>query len=183
MVKNLKSPQYSNFDPIAQNIEDLTLKAIVKYKSHPSILTIQAKYKDKNKFSCTEVTTQDIGQEIFHLETKKASQTSDISTKIIKENVDVFAYFLCTSINSSIKSSLFPSCLKFEDVTQLHKKVRKEAKQNYRPVCILPTLSKNYEKSMFKQMLPSFEDIFCKHQFGFRKGFSTQQCHLTLLEK
>ena len=48
IVKNLKIPQYSNFDPSAQIIEDLTLKAIVKYKSRPSILTIQAKYKGKN---------------------------------------------------------------------------------------------------------------------------------------
>ena len=65
IVKNLKIPHYSNFDPIAQNIEDPTLKAIVKYKNHPSILTIQAKYKGKNKFSFTEVTTQDIEKEIF----------------------------------------------------------------------------------------------------------------------
>ena len=48
IVKNLKIPQYSNFDPSAQIIEDLTLKVIVKYKSRPSILTIQAKYKGKN---------------------------------------------------------------------------------------------------------------------------------------
>ena len=50
IVKNLKIPQYSNFDPIAQNAEDPTLKAIMKYKNHPSILTIQAKYKSKNNF-------------------------------------------------------------------------------------------------------------------------------------
>ena len=36
---------------------------------------------------------------------------------------------------------------------------------------------------MFKQMSSFFEDIFSKHQCGFRKGFSTQQCLLTLLEK
>ena len=33
ILKNLKIPQYSNFDPIAQNIEVPTLKAIVKYKN------------------------------------------------------------------------------------------------------------------------------------------------------
>ena len=55
IVKNLKIPWYSNFDPIAQNIEDPTLKVIVKYKNHPGILTIQAKYKDKNKFSSIEL--------------------------------------------------------------------------------------------------------------------------------
>ena len=36
---------------------------------------------------------------------------------------------------------------------------------------------------MFKQMSSFFEDIFSKHQCGFRKGFNTQQCLLTLLEK
>ena len=148
IAKNFKVPQYSNFDPIAQNIEDPTLKAIVKYKNHPSILTIQTKYEGKNKCSFTEVTTQDIEKEIFHLETRKASQISDILTKIIKENVDIFPDFLCTSINSSIKSSLFLSCLKFADVTPLHKEARKDVKQNYRPVSILL-----YQKFMKKPCL------------------------------
>ena len=155
----------------------------MKYKIHPSILTIQAKYQDNNKFSFTQVTTQDIEKIFFDLETKRASQISDIPTKIIKENVDVFVDFPCTSINSSIKYSLFTSCLKFADVKPLHKKERKDAKQNYRPVSISPTLSKVYERSMFKQMSSFFEDIFSKHQCGFRKGFRTQKCFLTLLEK
>ena len=34
VVKNLKIPQYSDFDPIVQNIEDPDLKAIVKYRNH-----------------------------------------------------------------------------------------------------------------------------------------------------
>ena len=146
IVKNLKILQYSNFGPIGQNIEDPTLKAILKCKNHQSILTIQAKYKSKNKFPFTEIPTQDIEKEIFDLETKKASQISDIPTKLIKENVDVFAYFLCTRINSSIKSSLFPSCFKFANVTPLHKKGRKDVKQNYILVSILPAVSKIYEK-------------------------------------
>ena len=183
IAKNFKVPQYSNFDPIAQNIEDPTLKAIVKYKNHPNILTIQAKDKGKNKFSFTKVNTKDIEKEIFDLETRKASQISDIPTKIIKENVNAFADFLCTSINSSIKSSLFPSYLKFADVAPLHKKGRKDAKQNYRSVSILPVLSKIYARSMFKQLSSFFEDIFSKRQCVFRKGFSTQQCLLTLLGK
>ena len=82
----------------------------------------------------------------------KASQSSDIPTKIIEENVDIFAEFLWKSINSSIKSSTFPSCLKLEDVTPLHKKGKKDKKDNYRPVNILPTLSKCFEKCMSSQM-------------------------------
>ena len=51
------------------------------------------------------------------------------------------------------------------------------------PVSILPTISKSYENSMFKQMASFFEDMFSKHQCRFRKSFSTQHCLLTLLEK
>ena len=78
---------------------------------------------------------------------------------------------------------MFPSCLKSADVTSLHKKGRQDAKQNYRPVSISPTLSKIYEKSMFKKLSSFFEDVFSKHQCGFRKSFTTQQCLLKLLEK
>ena len=82
----------------------------------------------------------------------KVSQYSDIPTKIIKEKSDIFSNFICESINNSIKSSIFPSCLKHADVTPLHKKCSKSLKENYRPVSILPTLSKVFERNMFKQM-------------------------------
>ena len=36
---------------------------------------------------------------------------------------------------------------------------------------------------MFKQMSSFFDGIFSKYQYRFRKGFSTQQCLLALLEK
>ena len=59
---------------------------------------------------------------------------------------------LWKSINRSIKCSTFPSCLKSADVTSLHKKDKKDKKDNYRPVRILATLSKYFEKCMFSQM-------------------------------
>ena len=67
IVDNLNILQYASFDPIVPNMEDSTLKTIVKHKNYPSILTIQAKYKSKNKFYFTEVTTQVIQKEIFVL--------------------------------------------------------------------------------------------------------------------
>ena len=70
-----------------------------------------------------------------------ASQSSDIPTKILKEENDMFAEFLLKGINSTIKSSTFPSCLKSAAGTPLHAKKKKGKKDNYRPVNILPTLS------------------------------------------
>ena len=108
---------------------------------------------------------------------------SDIPTKIIKENSDIFEKVLCSFVNDSIKSFTFPSCLKEADVTPIHKKGNKDKKENYRPVSILPVLSKIFERIMFMQMSAFFEDIFSKQQCGFRKGYNTQQCLLKMLEK
>ena len=44
-------------------------------------------------------------------------------------------------------------------------------------------MSKVVERSIFKEISSFFYDIFSKYQYGFRKGFSTQQCLLALLEK
>ena len=71
----------------------------------------------------------------------------------------------------------------YADATKLHKKCNKSLKENYSPVSILSVLSKVFERSMFKQMSCFFDDIFSKYQYGFRKGSSTQQCLLALLEK
>ena len=60
---------------------------------------------------------------------------------------------------------------------------KKDKKYNYRPVNILPTLSKCFEKGMFCQISACLDEIFLKYQYSFRKGYSTQQCLLALLEK
>ena len=47
----------------------------------------------------------------------------------------------------------------------------------------LSNLSKNFERCIFKQRSKFFESTLSNHQCGFRKGLSTQQCLLVLLEK
>ena len=133
-----------------QNVKGPTLKAILKYE----------KTCNRNgTFSFREVSFKQIETEIRLLKLNKVSQYWDIPTKIIKENLDIFSNFICESINNSIKSSIFPSCLKHADVTPLHKKWNKSLKENYRPVSILRILSKVVERSIFKQ-IPSFLMIY-----------------------
>ena len=155
----------------------------MKYKNHPSIIAIQNKFKGGDVFYFKELEKEKIQKEIYNLNSNKASQHSDIPTKIIKSNSDIFSDFQYKSINSSIKSSLFLSCLKTADIMPIYKKGKRDLKDNYRPVSILPVLSKLYERSMFKQISEFFENIFSKNQYGFRKGHSTQQCLLAMLEK
>ena len=140
-------------------------------------------WKNRIKFPFKEIDLASIEKEIHNLKINKSSPSLDIPTKTIKETIGIFSEFLWKSINSSIKSSTFPSCLKSADVTPLHKKGKKDKIDNYRPVSILPTLSKCFKKCMFSQMSAYFDEIFSKYQYGFRKGYSSQQCLLALLEK
>ena len=115
-------------------------------------------------------------KEVLKLEKTKASQKNNISTRIIKESIDIFADFLRTSINSAIDHASFPSSLKLLDVIPWHKKGRKDMKENFWPVSTLPAVSKIFEKCMFAQMSDFFDNIFLNKQCGFRKVCSTQNC-------
>ena len=68
------------------------------------------------------------------------------------------------------------------DITPLCKKGKKDIKGNYRPVSILPIYQK-YLKNACLNKYHDFLRIYSKYQCGFRKGFSTQQCLLAILEK
>ena len=82
------------------NVQDPTLRAILKHKDHPSILAIQNNCKNRIKFAFEGMDLSSIEKEVDNLKINKASQSSDIPTKTIKENVDIFAEFLWKSINS-----------------------------------------------------------------------------------
>ena len=80
-------------------------------------------------------------------------------------------------------SSNFPSNLKAADILPTHKKKDKSDIENYRPVSILPMLSKIYERCMYDQMYKYFDQILSKYKCGFRQGYNTQHCLLVMVEK
>ena len=122
-------------------------------------------------------------KELNKLKSKKASQETDIPIKIVKENVDIISYFLYHNFNNSLSCSTFPTGIKYADVAHIHKKDDKSDKTNYRPISILPNLSKVYERLMYNQISPYFDSVFSKFQCGSRKGFNAQHCLLTMVEK
>ena len=80
--------------------------------------------------------------EIQNLNSRKASQQNDIPVKILKENSDICSYILHHNFNNSLFSNKFPKSLKRADITPVFKKDEKFLKTNYRPISILPTVSK-----------------------------------------
>ena len=159
--------------------------AIIKYKNHPSIKAITEKMERLGKptFNFKFTSHEETEKEVNNLIIKKASRKSDISLKIIKENVDIISYFLYHKFNNSLSCATFPTFMKYVDVIPIHEKDDKTDKENYRPISILPYLSKVYERLMYNQIYPFFGTLFSKFQCGFRKGFNVQHCLLAMIEK
>ena len=183
IIKTLGIPQYKDAEPVGQNISDPLLKAIIKYRSHPSIKAIKEQCNTNLYFSFSQIEHDEIMKELNNLDTNKAIQNTDIPTKLIKESSDIFANFIFENFNNCICHSIFPTSVKNAIIIPVHKKGPRTSKNNFRPVSILPNISKIYERVMFKQMSEFFEPILSKYQCGFRKGFSAQHCLSAMLEK
>ena len=104
-------------------------------------------------FLFSQATRDEVLKEILSLDTTKTCQDTDIPTKILKENADIFSDFLFAYYNASVvNSSKFPSTLTLADIIPVFKKGDKEYKNNYRPVSILPNMSKIFERIIFRQI-------------------------------
>ena len=77
----------------------------------------------------------------------------------------------------------FPENLKLADVTPIFKKKDKTFVENYRPVSVLPAVSKIFERIMQTQISDCIGKFLSPFLCGYRKGFSTQYALLTLIER
>ena len=157
-------------------------KAILKYKDYPGIQSINSKYLNNVKFSFKEITEEEISKELLSLHSAKASQKSDIPTNILKLNVDIYSFYLKIIFNDCLNKAIFPNEMKIAEITPVFKKNDRISKENYRPVSILPVISKVFEKCILKQLETFFSDKLSKFQCGFRKGFNAQHCLVRMIE-
>ena len=104
-----------------------------------------------------------------------------ISNKILKLSVNVICPFITTLINSSFRSGKFPDKLKLAEITPVPKNGESQSASDYRPISILPAVSKLFEKAIATQLNSHFETIFSKLLCGFRKKHSTQHALIQLL--
>ena len=143
--KTLKIDKDNQFLVETNDVFNPVLKAIKKYSAHPSILRIKEKMNSK-VFSFRKVTYEEVLNEINSFDTSKSTQSEDTPFKIIKDNADIFANFILQNFNKCIISGKFPNQLKKADVSPAFKKGNHNDQTNYRPVSILPSLSKIHER-------------------------------------
>ena len=87
-------------------------------------------------------------------------------------------------INQSILTEIFPDQLKLAKVKPLYKKCDKCCLNNYRPISLLPTISKFLERVMYKQLYQYFNKnkLLCEQQYGFRSQHSTELAAIKLVD-
>ena len=130
--------------------------------------------KDRNASAIvlTPISSDEIQDIIAKLNNYKAN---DISPLLLKPLCYKFSYSLSYLFNSCILAGVFPNELKIAKVIPLYKSGNSNCMSNYRPISILPTLSKIFEKLLHKRIYNSLEhsNIIYDYQSGFRQGHST----------
>ena len=138
-VENLEIEPYlteSTTDILDENIQEI----IDLYKDHPSIVKIKKNVEEGHSFSFKDTTPQDFEKEILKLDTKKATPSNDIPTKMIVLAHDIISNHLSDQYNKSKNEQSYPDTLKLVDVAAVHKK-RENSKKNlssckFNPCCL-----------------------------------------------
>ena len=158
--------------------------ALKKFSNHPSIKDIKEMVDKRSSFSFSKVNARDIETEIKALKTNKACTFLGIPAKILKQVIDTIKIPLMQIWNIEvIENKKFPTKLKYADIKPIFKKLERFLVENYRPVSILPVVSKMFERLMQKQINKYVESYLSPYLCGYRKGYNAQYALTLMIEK
>ena len=126
-------------------------------------------------FSLDEVDEKTVLKHLLSLKTNKAIGLDNISARLLKYGARAICPSITKLLNLSIRTGNFPEIWKCSKVAALFKTGDRRDASNYRPISILPTMSKILEKvvhSQFYDILNS-NNLLSSKQFGFRPKLST----------
>lgn len=138
-----------------------------------------------SSFFISPVEVKEVEKVIDSLKNKKSFGSDNIPVCALKCVIQHIATPITNIVNASFESGVFPSKLKISVVKPLYKKGSKLDAANYRPISLLPTISKFFEKLMYIRL----ENYFAsKHylntcQFGVKKDSNTTLAIDTFLEQ
>ena len=107
------------------------------------------------------------------LDCSKSTGPDGISTRMLRETALSITQSLTSLFNMLIQRCSFPSLWKFANVVPIPR--CKSSPSNYRPISLLPVISKLFEKHIYSVLLDHFQHHcpISQHQWGFQTGKST----------
>ena len=142
------------------------------------------KKRTNNMFNFTQVSENDVTDIINNIPSNKATGLDGISARIVKMAAPYISLPLTHIINLSLCTGSIPQDWKCAKIVPVFKKGCRTERANYRPISVLPVLSKVIERIVHKQTM----DYLCRNlllfskQSGFRKSHSTTTALLNLTE-
>ena len=127
-------------------------------------------------FCYDPISPEEVLLQLQQLGTSKASGPENIPNKFYKLLAPIISPFLSEIFNGCYKKGDFPFILKHAKVIPIHKSGHKDIVSNYRPISILSTVSKIFEKLLYFRLESFFttHKLITQQQFGFRQGYSTE---------
>ena len=127
-------------------------------------------------FKLAEVSCQEVFNLIQEIPSNKASGLDNISARLLKEASPIVTRRLTFIINLSITTGIFPNAWKRARVSPIFKEDLRTDPNNYRPISVLPVVSKLIERVVFDQLYGYLNDnnLLTESQSGFRPMFSTE---------
>ena len=165
------------------SVNDSFVDIINTHSSHPSVCRIRESISGDSNFSFTMVNTEHVYKKLKNVNSKKAPGFDGMPPKLIKMGASALCNPITWLINRSISSSKFPNLLKYAEVSPIYKKGNSLDKKNYRPVSILPCISKVFESVFIDQMSEFLEPVLSPHLSGFRKEHSCQSVLLHMVDQ
>ena len=161
---------------LAQNINTPNGITFEKYLNSP---------EHCNTFSFTTVVKQEVIDVINSLKPKTSCNLDRISSKLLKVIKNEIAEPLSAIFNKSVSQGVFPDLLKKAKIIPIYKDKEETLFSNYRPISILSSVSKVFERLMYNQLFRYFCNLkmFYKSQYGFRKHHSTEYAVLELIDR
>ena len=161
----------SHFASSGKTLAD-KISSVVSIVLPTSIMSLS---KTAPVFNLNHVDEDTVLQHLLSLKTNKAIGLDSINARLLKYGARAICRSVTNLLNLSISSGKFFDVWKCSKVTALFKCGDRSNPTNYRPISILPTLSKIMEKvvhSQFYEFLNS-HDLLSSKQFGFRPKYST----------
>jgi len=113
---------------------------------------------------------KEIEDVVSFLKMKDSHGYDGISIKVLKQNIPYILSPLTYICNLMISKGIFPTILKFVEIKPLCKKGEMVNIFNYRPIFLLTSFSKIFEKNIFTRLTRhlNYNHILVEEQFGFR---------------
>ena len=133
------------------------------------------KKSNLNSFFMSPTSPDEVHKIIASMKPKHSSGYDHITSKLLNDINDVICDPLSMIINKSIETGVVPAVMKTAKVIPIYKSKDKTRLENYRPISLLPVISKVLEKVVHKRLYHYFDahDLLFENQFGFRPKHST----------